>query len=48
MNLCSDDHEEICFESRKCPMCELKMSFKEENDELQAEIDDLKKQLSES
>jgi hypothetical protein len=24
MNLCSDDHEEICWEGRICPMCELK------------------------
>jgi hypothetical protein len=21
MNLCSSGHEEICYESRKCPLC---------------------------
>jgi hypothetical protein len=23
MNLCNSNHEEICFEGRKCPICEL-------------------------
>lgn len=22
MNLCSDNHEEVCYESKKCPVCE--------------------------
>jgi len=22
MNLCSDEHQEICFEGRTCPLCE--------------------------
>ena len=21
MNLCSDGHEEVCYEGRKCPVC---------------------------
>ena len=24
MNLCSDNHEEVCYEERHCPMCQLK------------------------
>lgn len=24
MNLCSDGHEEVCFECRRCPACEEK------------------------
>jgi hypothetical protein len=23
MNLCSDSHEEICFEGRMCPLCDI-------------------------
>lgn len=24
MNLCSDKHEEVCYESRVCPVCDLR------------------------
>jgi len=41
MNLCSHGHEEICFESRKCPMCELEM----EKERLQERIDELKSEI---
>lgn len=23
MNLCNDGHEEVCYEGRKCPACEI-------------------------
>lgn len=23
MNLCSSDHDEVCYEGRKCPACEV-------------------------
>lgn len=23
MNLCSDGHEEVCYEGRRCPACEI-------------------------
>jgi hypothetical protein len=23
MNLCSNEHEEVCFEGRQCPVCEV-------------------------
>lgn len=23
MNLCSDDHEEVCYEGRSCPACDV-------------------------
>lgn len=23
MKLCSENHDEVCYEERKCPMCEL-------------------------
>jgi hypothetical protein len=28
MNLCSDGHEEVCYEGRNCPACELKYDNK--------------------
>lgn len=38
MNLCRDGHEEICFEGRKCPLCDMR-------DDLQSEIDDRDKKI---
>lgn len=35
MNLCDDGHDEVCYEGRECPACELK----QERDELQLELD---------
>jgi hypothetical protein len=29
MNLCSDNHDEICYECKKCPMCELMAEYKQ-------------------
>lgn len=33
MNLCSTNHEEVCFEDRKCPACEVRR-------ELESDIND--------
>lgn len=38
MNLCSDGHEEVCFEGRDCPACTIR-------EELQPEIDALKEKV---
>ena len=38
MELCSDKHEEVCFEGRDCPVCALR-------DELQTRIDELEGQV---
>jgi hypothetical protein len=24
VNLCSDDHEEVCYEGRRCPVCDMR------------------------
>jgi hypothetical protein len=55
MELCSYNHDEICFEGNKCPLCELE---KEKNAEingkddeitdLQRHIEELESQLSEA
>lgn len=43
MNLCSNGHEEVCFEGRNCPLCD-KM---EEISNLEKEIEDLESELEE-
>lgn len=42
MNLCSDVHDEVCFEGRHCPVCPLY----EEIGRLTIEIEDLQEKLS--
>lgn len=43
MNLCESGHDEICFEGRKCPLCE----EVERSAKLEDEISDLKDQIAE-
>lgn len=48
MNLCSDNHEEICFEGRVCPACDIAKERDEAQDELakaEKQIDELQSQL---
>lgn len=35
MNLCSRNHEEICFEGRDCPLCEAESRIEELEDALE-------------
>ena len=37
MELCSDNHEEICYEGKECPLC----NVMEKKDELENKIEDL-------
>lgn len=48
MNLCSDKHDEICYENEPCPICELKIennNLEEELNSLQKEFDFLQEEL---
>lgn len=47
MQLCSDDHEEVCFEDRVCPACAVRDRMREKIAELQDENDKLTKELDE-
>ena len=38
MNLCSDNHDEICFEGKDCPMCAVIL----EKEELEKELEEVK------
>lgn len=47
MTLCSDGHDEVCYEGRDCPACLLLETIKEKDDEIQSlnlEIDSLNKE----
>lgn len=57
MDLCSDGHEEVCYEGRRCPACmaiddrkdaeaELERALTEV-DELKARVDSLEQELAE-
>ena len=41
MQLCNDKHDEVCYEGRICPACEVR-------EELQEKIDALKEELEEA
>lgn len=46
MNLCSDNHEEICYEDRKCPLCTIRDSLNEEIRDQEREIEELEREVS--
>lgn len=45
MNLCSEDHDEICYEGRICPLCDALEDADITQEEMQKEIDQLKSEL---
>lgn len=50
MNLCSYGHEEVCYECRKCPMCEKQTEVNEltlQMSETNSELDKVRAELSE-
>lgn len=44
MNLCSDNHEEVCFTGRHCPACEIQQKL----NAAEVEIESLKNELQSS
>lgn len=46
MNLCSSRHDEICYESRNCPMCEMMENHKDEIEVLEDKISELNNEIS--
>ena len=55
MKLCSDEHEEVCYEGEDCPVCKAIKEWESASDEthgvldevneLQREIEDLKDEI---
>lgn len=55
MNLCNDEHEEVCYEGRNCPACkeresrlETERDSEKEIERLNEKIDELRDQLTEA
>jgi len=47
MNLCSDSHDEVCYETGSCPVCRANEEIKEAHEKierLKSEIEELKNQ----
>lgn len=51
MNICSGEgkfsHDEVCYEVKYCPVCELNNSLQSEIDDLQKAIEENEKRISE-
>jgi len=50
MKLCSDSHEEICYDSRHCPLCEAKeeiAQWEKEETKLKLRIEQLEEAAAE-
>ena len=48
MELCSEHHEEVCYEGRECPVCALDKEYDEaieENEKLKEEITKLEDKI---
>ena len=42
MTLCDDKHDEVCFETRNCPVCEKMGEIEKLEDKIQALTDEVK------
>ena len=42
MNLCADKHDEVCYEGRICPVCELREGYEPAIADLEKEISELR------
>lgn len=45
MNLCSDNHNEVCFETRNCPACDALSQKDKEISKLEDKISELEVEL---
>jgi polyhydroxyalkanoate synthesis regulator phasin len=46
MNICSENHQEICHETRECPLCALRSDKDQDITDLQKKVDELRKEVS--
>ena len=47
MTLCNDNHEEICYESRHCPLCSVISDKDDEISSLRTRVEELKDHITE-
>jgi peptidoglycan hydrolase CwlO-like protein len=43
MNLCSSGHDEVCYEGRSCPVCEVNDNLSDKEKDLEAEKENTKR-----
>jgi hypothetical protein len=43
MNLCSSGHDEVCYEGRTCPVCDLREDLEDSIKDLTKELEEEKK-----
>lgn len=48
MNLCADGHDEICYEGRTCPMCNLISEKDDKISSLESKINELQNVIDEA
>jgi hypothetical protein len=46
MELCSENHDEVCYESRRYPVCDVRFAFQVYQEDLEGSIEDLEKELN--
>lgn len=46
MNLCSEKHDEICFEGRDCPLCEMRGGKDGAISDMEDEIETLTEEIA--
>lgn len=44
MKLCAYGHEEVCFEGRNCPVCDIRSDLNAQIEDLNSQIEDLSKE----
>ena len=47
MNLCSDGHDEVCYEIRNCPACDVGVDKDREISDLENQMADLRAEVEE-
>lgn len=45
MDLCSHEHDEVCYDGKTCPVCSLRDEKNEEIDELKAKVEQLESEV---
>lgn len=47
MNLCNEDHDEVCYEGHKCPCCELRKELESTIASLESDVSKLEDEVTE-
>lgn len=45
MNLCSDEHDEVCYEGYGCPVCRMEKEMDDKINDLRQEVTNLEEEI---